>query len=431
MAVRLLVVAGDGSRMAVTRLLADARLAVVDSPRHADVLLVVGAVPSQLGPALRAVHDQLPSPRAVRWWTTAGGGGRPRLPGVDRAGVIPDADPVPALVQALQSAPQPLLGRDEPPNPWRGEGPYGTGGEGMMGGTPYGRPMTMTADDLRDGLALDRLDLTVGPLLSPLPTGLTLEVALQGDVLVDVRVGEDRFDSDPATWRGGRPPADGATAPLPTFADPSLTDPTAADEVAVAEVELLRARHHLGAAARTLRMAGLGAFARRTARLAVDVRPGDGRRVRRLSAWLRRTAAVRGLLVGVGVIGPEVAGAGPTARAAGAAVDARTEDPVYRALGFSVVTQSRGDALGRFRQRLAEAAQALDLAGTADGRRVPVRGVEGPDGPVADAGTAQRRLLAALPQVLPGMEWGDAVTTIDSLDLDLAAVARSERVGVR
>ena len=72
---------------------------------------------------------------------------------------------------------------DEEPNEWRGVGPFGQGGEGMMGGTPYGRPMAMTGDD-RDGLALDQLHLPPRPLPRVAAARcLVLDVTLQGDVL--------------------------------------------------------------------------------------------------------------------------------------------------------------------------------------------------------------------------------------------------------
>lgn len=58
----------------------------------------------------------------------------------------------------------------------------------MMGGTPYGRPMAMTDEDVRDGLALDRLRFTVGPFFPHFPPGLVLELGLQGDVIQEARV---------------------------------------------------------------------------------------------------------------------------------------------------------------------------------------------------------------------------------------------------
>src|SRR3546814_20246746 len=72
---------------------------------------------------------------------------------------------------------------DEPQVAWRGKGDHGQGGEGMMGGKPYGRPMAMTDEDLRDGLALDAYTACFGPFLSVLPPGLMLELTLLGDVI--------------------------------------------------------------------------------------------------------------------------------------------------------------------------------------------------------------------------------------------------------
>ena len=82
---------------------------------------------------------------------------------------------------------------DEPPNEWKGIGPHGQGGKGMMGGTPYGRPMAMTGPDIRDGLQLDRYTARIGPFAPMLPPGLTLEVTLQGDVICDVSIGSPPF----------------------------------------------------------------------------------------------------------------------------------------------------------------------------------------------------------------------------------------------
>jgi hypothetical protein len=78
---------------------------------------------------------------------------------------------------------EPDLLSDAPPAPWRGIGPHGQGGEGMMGGKPYGRAMAMTADDARDGLALDAFGAHIGPFFAPLPPGLVLDLELQGDMI--------------------------------------------------------------------------------------------------------------------------------------------------------------------------------------------------------------------------------------------------------
>jgi hypothetical protein len=207
------------------------------SPRHATVLLIAGTVPDDDREALHRVHDQLPRPRAVVAWRPAAAGADVPAPRVDG-----DLD---ALVDALHGAQAAVLaepGRsaadllpDTEPNEWRGVGPYGQGGEGMMGGTPYGRPMTMTGDD-RDGLALDELALTLGPFLDPLPGGCRLAVTLQGEVLQEVELTVREAGDHP-------------------FAHPT-------------DAGLRTARHLLRRTAHGLHVAGLDALASRAAALA-------------------------------------------------------------------------------------------------------------------------------------------------------------------
>ncbi|MDP8954464.1 MAG: hypothetical protein M3N37_06020 [Actinomycetota bacterium] len=123
-------------------------------------------------------------------------------------------------------------------------------------------------------------------------------------------------------------------------------------------------------------------------------------------------------------LGIELAG-GPVARAGGVAIDARTDDPAYACLDFEPVVHHGGDARARLRQRVAEAAQALALAERAgDALRSPGPPVEGPRGPLAPGRTMpSSSLIDLLPTLLDGQEWGDAVTTVASLDLDLEEAA--------
>lgn len=180
---------GDGGAAAVARLAPDPRLTLETSPRHATVLLVAGIIRPADRPALRRLHDQMPHPRATVWW-----GCPPLFSGPPAATVDADDDPA-ATIAATHRAvmtgvrpSEPDQQPDEPPHPWRGCGDYGQGGEGMMGGTPYGRPMPMTDDDLRDGLALDAYTATFGPFLPVFPPGLALTLTLQGDVIQQAEV---------------------------------------------------------------------------------------------------------------------------------------------------------------------------------------------------------------------------------------------------
>ncbi|SKA17102.1 hypothetical protein [Consotaella salsifontis] len=180
---------GAGSRGRVERLFYDPRLTRVLSVRQANVLLVAGSLRDEDHDDLRRLHDQMPPPRATVWW-----GSDPIFGFDDLTTIAVEDDPVAAIVAAhralimVERASEPDLLPNEPANPWRGEGPHGQGGKGMMGGTPYGRPMAMTNDDLRDGLALDAYTAPFGPFLPMLPPGLKLSLTLQGDVVQKAEV---------------------------------------------------------------------------------------------------------------------------------------------------------------------------------------------------------------------------------------------------
>ena len=165
----------------------DPRVAWVASPRHADVLLVAGPVRAEDRQALRVAHDQVMAPRTSLWW-----GSQP-FEGLTATAMLPFAgDAVPRLLELRRRVSggtgEPDLLPDRPPHPWRGIGPHGQGGKGMMGGVPYGRPMAMTGADGRDGLMLDEVSVTIGPYLKAWPPGLVLELVLQGDVIQRARV---------------------------------------------------------------------------------------------------------------------------------------------------------------------------------------------------------------------------------------------------
>ena len=162
----------------------ESNVRLVASPRHAAILLVIGDVGDEALASLRRLHDQLPHPRATVWWSAD------PLPDWEDPTTVPDGEDAPAVLSLVWRAL--LTGErrsesdrlpDAPPHPWRGVGPHGQGGKGMMGGTPYGRPMAMTGDDIRDGLTLDVYEAPVGPFLPTLPPGLVLKLALQGDVI--------------------------------------------------------------------------------------------------------------------------------------------------------------------------------------------------------------------------------------------------------
>lgn len=157
-------------------------ISLASTPRHATVLLVAGSIAGPLRVALDRVHDQMPHPRGVVMWDDPTRG--PDTVDVAVTAILERA----ATLSDLPSSSSPDRLDDVEPNEWRGVGPFGQGGEGMMGGTPYGRPMAMTADD-RDGLSLDQLRLRLGPFLTQFPAGFDAEVTLQGDVIQSVDLG--------------------------------------------------------------------------------------------------------------------------------------------------------------------------------------------------------------------------------------------------
>lgn len=387
--------AGAGAHLAELRL--SPAVDIVGTPRHATVLLVTGAFPPGEVAGAAGIHDLLPSPRAtVRW------NGDP-LPGLIPS--VVGAGEVAGLVAVLVATHRRLLTGELPseapllpdvdPVPWRGVGPYGQGGKGMTGGTPYGRPMAERAPD-RDGLELDRIPVDAGPWLSAFPPGLHIRVGLQGDVIQEAEV-------------RGSPTGTLAGSPFLTALDRA---------VPIVELETARARHHLERLAEGLRLHGLGALGIRALRLSRTLdRPG----IDRLFRAVRRSGLLSLALRGVGPIGPDRAeGWGPAARAAGLPDDARADEAAYGALGFEPITGHGGDVADRWRQRMAEIGQSLDLAARAGESTAFGAGiVESPGGRLTATGPHPGdRMLAALPDLLVGLEWGDAVAVVASLDLE-------------
>lgn len=407
--VPVFAVAGVGAQAQVDELLLQPRLHLVDSPAAANVLLIAGSVPAHLTAELARLHDGLSRPRVNLWWPLGSSVAPPMPPAVE----VHDADPS-VLVDAVvdthrrllfgELASSPPVLPDEEPAPWRGIGPYGQGGTGMTGGVPYGRPMAEVAPD-RDGLRLDQLTVRIGPFFARFPTGLVLEVQLQGDVVQQAHVvvapeGEAAVEVDVRT----------------AFRD-ALDTP-----VPVSVLELERARSHLRSIASALVAHQLPSLARRVLQFAGNVHPDQGEDVQRLHRLLRRSQVVGWATRGVGPIPAEQLGGtatGPVARASGVEQDERTADPAYLGLGFEPIVHDGGDARARMAQRLAEAGQALQLAGRAgDRHHDPEAPLESPRGRLAVGDLPAQRLLPLLPAVLEGMEWGDAVSTVVSLDLD-------------
>lgn len=390
---------GPGMEEDVRILRLDARLEWVHSPRHARVLLVAGGITPDFSTALRRIHAQVPRPRSTLWWCC------PPLPELaTEARQTNRIEDIPALAQTLYQEQwqqpdrgEPELCPDEPPAPWKGLGDHGQGGEGMMGGTPYGRPMAMTDEDLRDGLALDPLTLSVGPFWPILPPGLSAKVTLHGDVI--------------ATF-------DVVSAPYPLWL-PEPFQRALNAPVPIAEIEIARANALLHRLSHALWVNGFDAASRYVLRKIQNLQPGD--RLTGLKRWLTWSGFFASAGAGKGALTTEQAEivGGSAARAAGLARDERQNEPGYRDLGFTVLTGTGGGCEARWRQWLAEADQSLVLAKEALKRdaKTANRGViEAPRGRVS-RDYSLKDVSSVLLELLPGLEWSEAMAVIASLDL--------------
>lgn len=411
-------VAGSGTRDAVQDLRLRSEIRILDSPKAASILIVAGPVASGHAVALARIHDALPHPRATLLWGPQGE--LASLPGTP-AIIVTDRDPVAVVVAAYRDLvlgkrpSEPAILPDVDQAEWRGVGPYGQGGSGMTGGTPYGRSMAELGPD-PDGLRLDVVPVSVGPFFPRFPSGLVLDVRFSGDLVLEAAVGELPIGSPPGSPRMSlRPFLRALSEPVP-----------------IAELELMRARHHLRWLANALVAHGLPALGARALRLALRIQPGDDAALRRLVRLVGWTQVTGWSTRGVGMVSaPDVAGlgAGPVARASGLAEDVRAEDPAYRSLGFEPIVRHGGDAAARWSLRLAETAASLDLARRAgEARTTPTGHVESPTGRLEPGSAASGRLLALVPQLLRETEWGDAVATLVSLDLDLDEAAHAQQL---
>ena len=209
------------------------------------MLVAAGEFPGRMGDALDRIHDQVAHPRGVVWW-------RPT-----HAVTVPSALRNAATVHDLAQIGSVLrtthrdcltnmtttadVAPDRPPTEFAGRGGNGQGGDGMMGGAPWGRPMARTADD-RDGLALDRLTVTFGPFTPGFPPGLSAEVQLQGEIVQAITIDLDGTATAATTtrhllhvlsdlaWIGGVPGASRRAARLAGAID-HLGGREAADEL--------------------------------------------------------------------------------------------------------------------------------------------------------------------------------------------------------
>jgi len=241
---------------------------------------------------------------------------------------------------------------------------------------------------------------------------MTMHLKLQGDVIQEAELLQPPVASDP-----------------PDIFTKALSTPQR-----VADLELARASHHLLWLGEALRVHGLDALGLRAIGLADTLGPGSSRAVNRLLKMVRHSGIFSLALGGTGTLDHHggLDGLGPVSRASGYEDDARSAEPAYRELGFRTITHVSGDSADRWRQRLAEIDQSLGLVGRAGEATAFGSGVvETPRGRIeTDGSQPSTVLLGRLGEWLAGLEWGDAVSMIWSLDIDPGAPAPVEMAAV-
>ena len=315
-----------------------------------------------------------------------------------------------------------------------------------------------------DGLKMEWIDVPFGPFFPGLPGGLRLDLILDGDAVAEAKAESQMGSGDLLPEAGMTPEAFvdrlAALSPLSPVAYRELAcraleraagQSAAADtaNARVAAVERERIASHLNWLAGFGAQTGCGWLEAGAGALQKALRTADmdeiARLAPRIATFLRRvhrTPLLHDKLSGVGRLTGGGALSGPAARASGEAVDARSDDPVLKALGFVVLTGAGDDALARLTQRTREITQSIDLIsrvgaieapipmeiGTASGDGDAV--VETPrgaarlrltmtDGKItaAQIGTPTAAHIALIGAVTEGRELGDALTAIGSLDI--------------
>jgi hypothetical protein len=260
--------------------------------------------------------------------------------------------------------------------------------------------MAIVGEASGDGLVMESIELRYGPLGTPLPGGLAVDVTLDGDVVAEATV-EALLEA----------PAD-PLAPVAASAPPGWDG--------VAAVERERAVSHLAwlrAFARLLgwrRLVGACTRAIEATRDPVGAQPA----MDALVAMVRGSRLLRTRTRGLGVVTADQARTaglrGPNARASGLAHDERSGDPRYLALGFEPVTRTGGDALARTLVRVDEVRAAVRLAAAASRADGEAPSAGPGKGPRCYDGASARRVAG---EAMVGAEWSAALAILASFDL--------------
>ncbi|MEV8637547.1 hypothetical protein AB0395_38485 [Streptosporangium sp. NPDC051023] len=396
----IVVTAPHGTRL---RLLTEAELSRrgwrdARSPAGADLLVVCGTPADALTRAVQVVWTETPVPRALVELRGDPRPGRVATALDDAVGRLADARSQHLDAAGRANAPAPLPHpdsegqdgghggeHDEGHSEGHGEG-HGeghSGGHGHRMGDPGGVPMARRGPD-RDGLALDRLHVPLGPVLVDWPAGLVVETVLQGDVIQRARVevaaglGEERFWDAP--WLAA---LEGRHVPR-------------------GEAARRRAASHLDSLGRLLSVAGWRGAA------------AESRRLRDRLLWERPHEGLSRGRAGAEVSRDFTGFARRVRRS-------RLLGWMLRDLGTARPAPGRavpvpGDVAASLDRWLDETGAALEDLGD----RSPLGDSEGPRGPVDERPSEE--LLAVLPALVTGTELAVARLIVAGLDPDLDQV---------
>ncbi len=401
-----------------------AGLQIAATPRHANVLLLVGPVPRELGDAVIVLYAQMMRPRAL---FSLGADGTPSpLPHADVAADLSQSGLIDGVIrlrsafsrgafrtdtsdfnapalqirieytcpmhpEVVQSEPGscPKCGMTLVPREASADKHEHTQehqGTGMDHGDMDFMSMVEVTKDLPrspDGLPMDWIEVPFGPFFPGLPGGLLLTLTLDGDGIAKARA-QSLVGGSGALSVSGMKVVDfvdhlGAMDPLAPVGYRLLACralEAAAGQVPdeeilrgrIAAVERERIASHLGWLALFAQQIGFGWLLRRAAALQLQFLHADIKQVialnpalQALIKRLQRTPLLESRTAGIGRMASNPVLRGPVARATGIGSDARSKDKTCFALGFTPVSRESGDALARLHVRLDEIRYSLAL----------------------------------------------------------------------
>jgi Respiratory-chain NADH dehydrogenase, 49 Kd subunit len=406
---------------------------------QAERVLVPEVLPAPLQEPLRACLAALPADIEIESRVLPGLGGGPVQVGEHGE-------------HAMHAAAHGAHGGDQDMH--GGDGDHGNHGD-------HGDMMAIVGEPSADGLVMEPIELRFGPLGTPLPGGLAVEVTLDGDVVAD-STAHAQLSADPPALATPSPPDLLAPVAWALAIDAAVEDDGDAPAwLRVAALEVERAVSHLAWLRALGRLLGWRLLVGRCTRALEGLPPlahqlagrretrADGHaaalsalrrvaaRVDSVGALVARSRFFRLRTSGLGVLTTERAREaglrGPAARASGIRDDARVGDALYERLAFEPVQRTCGDAYARTLVRAKEAGESLRLAEAAlrsDAEGSPAAGrpgeLEGPRGPLrAERGAAGWHLAApgadaalrAAGEAMVGAEWSAALVALASFDL--------------